>query len=62
MLTGKLSLFEHLQTELSPALHDGPKHLIVGGTREKDFSGVELEKSASNRPRINGKVIRHAKY
>ena len=47
--------------KLAPAFHHRSEHLIVGAACKENFSGIELVKSASDRPHIYSKIIGHTK-
>lgn len=56
-----VGLLQHLQAEFASALHDRAQHLIVALASEEDLASVQFEERASNRPSIDGKVVRHTK-
>lgn len=59
MLPTEFGFAQNLMTKLATAFHDCPKHLVIAATGEEDFASVKLEQSASDRPYIDAKVIRH---
>ena len=56
----KLRFSQYLITELSSALHDCSKHLVVVPPGEQNFSRVKLEECASDGPDVNTEVVGHA--
>ena len=60
MQSGELSLPKDFMAKLSPAFHDGAKHLVITAASEQNLASVKLKESAPNRPDIDAEVIRHA--
>lgn len=52
------SAAKQLRRVLAPALHDGPKHLVVVSPREEDLARVQLKEGTANGPDIDGVVVR----
>lgn len=47
--------------EFASALHDCPEHLVIASPGEQNLTRVEFEKSASNGPDVDSKIVWHAK-
>lgn len=62
MLSTKFGFAQHLVAEFATALHDGSQHLIIATSCKENLARVQLEKSASNRPHIDPKIIGDSKY
>jgi len=62
MVSSALAFLQHLEAELSAALHYRAKHLIVRTPSEENFARPQLKKCAAHGPHINRIFERHAQY